>query len=97
MPPLPLEYQGAAAIGAFLSDRADARGTPLRLVATRANGQPAFGCYLPPARGGTPFGLLVVGLAGGRIAELTWFAEPGSFERFGLTSRLREDRDRSGP
>ena len=69
----------------------------LRLVATLANGQPAFGCYLPPARGGTPFGLLVVGLAGGRIAELTWFAEPGSFERFGLTSRLREDRDRSGP
>src|SRR3954470_16647725 len=31
MPPEPYEYQGRAAIGAFLSDRAVHRGTPLRL------------------------------------------------------------------
>jgi RNA polymerase sigma-70 factor (ECF subfamily) len=43
MPPEPYEYQGQAAIGAFLSDRAVRRGAPLRLVPTRANGQPAFG------------------------------------------------------
>src|SRR5438552_3953514 len=40
MPPQPYEYQGAAAIGQFLDDRAVRRGAPLRLVPTRANGQP---------------------------------------------------------
>jgi RNA polymerase sigma-70 factor (ECF subfamily) len=47
MPPLPHEYQGAAAIGAFLRDREVRRGAPLRLVPTRDNTQPAFACYLP--------------------------------------------------
>ena len=47
MPPEPHEYQGHAAIGVFLDNRAVRRGTPLRLVPTGANGQPAFGCYLP--------------------------------------------------
>jgi ketosteroid isomerase-like protein len=44
MPPLPYEYQGAVAIRRFLHDRETRRGAPWRLVATRANGQPAFGC-----------------------------------------------------
>jgi len=47
MPPEPYEYQGQAAIAAFLHHRADLRGAALRLVPTRANTQPAFGCYLP--------------------------------------------------
>ena len=47
MPPQPYEYQGHDAIGAFLRDRAVRRGAPLRLVPTRANGQPAFGVLLP--------------------------------------------------
>ncbi len=47
MPPLPYEYQGPEAIGRFLRDRARRRGGPLRVVPTRANGQPAFGCYFP--------------------------------------------------
>jgi len=46
MPPEPYEYQGAGAIGAFLRDRTALRGAPL-LVPTRANTQPAFGCYFP--------------------------------------------------
>src|SRR5829696_8643632 len=44
MPPLPLEYQGRDAIAAFLGWREEVRGRPLRLVPTRANTQPAFGC-----------------------------------------------------
>ena len=51
MPPAPLEYQGPAAIGRFLSSvPAGGRLDLFRLVPTRANGQPAFGCYLrdPP-------------------------------------------------
>ena len=45
-PPEPYEYQGPAAIGAFLRGREVARGA-MRLAPTRANGQPAFACYLP--------------------------------------------------
>jgi hypothetical protein len=47
MPPQPLEYQGPEAIAAFLRHRAELRGAALRVVPTRANTQPAFGCYLP--------------------------------------------------
>jgi hypothetical protein len=46
MPPLPFEYIGHAAIWAFLDNRAEARGGPLQARPTRANGHPAFGCYL---------------------------------------------------
>ena len=42
-----LEYQGRLAIAAFLAHRAELRGAPPWVVATRANTQPAFGCYLP--------------------------------------------------
>jgi hypothetical protein len=86
MPPYPFEYQGHAAIAAFLRDRATIRGAPLRLVPTRANGQPAFGCYLPdeqaaPAR---PYGLMVLTLAGERLSAITWFGDSGVFLYFGL-------------
>jgi hypothetical protein len=47
MPPVPLEYQGPVAIGGFLSTvPAGGALERFRLVPTRANGQPAFGCYL---------------------------------------------------
>ena len=45
MPPLPHAYQGHAAIAAFLRGAEERRGAPMRLVPTRANTQPAFGCY----------------------------------------------------
>jgi RNA polymerase sigma-70 factor (ECF subfamily) len=48
MPPAPHEYQGAATIAGFLEAGAAWRcGRHHRLVPTRANGQPAFGCYIP--------------------------------------------------
>jgi RNA polymerase sigma-70 factor (TIGR02960 family) len=50
MPPWPWEYKGPAAISVFLRYLEVERGTPLRLVPTRANGQPAFGCYMPSAQ-----------------------------------------------
>jgi RNA polymerase sigma-70 factor (ECF subfamily) len=88
MPPAPLEYQGAAAIGAFLSDRAARRGRPLRLVATRANGQPAFGCYLPQADVARPLGFLVIRPEGDRIGAMTWFADHSIFSSFALPPSL---------
>jgi RNA polymerase sigma-70 factor (TIGR02960 family) len=89
MPPEPLEYQGAVAIGAFLSHRDAHRGTPLRLVPTRANGHPAFGCYLPTGEMARPYGLLVVTLDGDAISAMTWFADSSVFPVFGLPRRLR--------
>ena len=90
MPPQPFEYQGHAAIAGFLHDRAVLRGRPLRLTATRANGQPAFGCYLPDAETAVPrpYGLMVLTLRGDRISAITWFAERGVFTRFGLPESL---------
>jgi RNA polymerase sigma-70 factor (TIGR02960 family) len=91
MPPEPYEYQGQAAIATFLNDRAVRRGTPLRLVPTRANGQPAFGCYLPspPTDIARPYGLLVLTLNGDQISAMTWFADSSVFPHFGLPRILR--------
>jgi RNA polymerase sigma-70 factor (TIGR02960 family) len=90
MPPEPLEYQGREAIAAFLRHREEARGVPLRVVPTRANTQPAFGCYLPDAQAGIarPAGLFVLTLEGDAAAAMTWFAATGVFERFGLPRTL---------
>jgi RNA polymerase sigma-70 factor (TIGR02960 family) len=94
MPPQPWEYHGAAAIGRFLHDREAHRGTPWRLVPTRANGQPAFGCYLPCPHTdiARPGGLLVLTLAGNGIAEITWFADSSVFPHFGLPRTLPHQR-----
>jgi RNA polymerase sigma-70 factor (TIGR02960 family) len=91
MPPLPLEYQGHDAIGAFLRHREELRGTPLRVVPTRANTQPAFGCYLPDARAAIarPYGLLVLTLEGDGVSAITWFTDTAVFRAFGLPRTLR--------
>jgi RNA polymerase sigma-70 factor (TIGR02960 family) len=90
MPPEPHEYQGRDAIGVFLRGREVSRGR-LRLVPTRANGQPAFGCYLPSAQTDVarPYALCVLTLADDRISAITWFADSGVFPHFGLPRMLR--------
>jgi hypothetical protein len=86
---VPLEYQGAAAIGAFMRASSSYHGgLESRLVASRANGQPAFGCYVAGAVGFEGHGLIVLTLEGGRISAITRFVDNGLLERFGLPSRL---------
>jgi RNA polymerase sigma-70 factor (TIGR02960 family) len=91
MPPWPWEYQGPTAIGVFLRYLENWRGAPLRLVPTRANGDPAFGCYLPSAQTETARArsLAVLTLDGDRISTLTWFTDTGVFPHFGLPRTLR--------
>jgi RNA polymerase sigma-70 factor (ECF subfamily) len=84
MPPLPLEYTGHAAIAAFLDHRAEIRGAPLQLRPTRANGQPAFGCYLHSRA----WGMLALTLSGEQIAEITFFSDPSLVRRFGLPRQI---------
>ena len=90
MPPKPHEYQGPSAIGEFLLGREVRRGR-LRVVPTRANGQPAFACYLPrtPTEIARPYALFVLALEGDRISAITWFADSSVFPQFGLPRTLR--------
>jgi RNA polymerase sigma-70 factor (ECF subfamily) len=90
MPPMPLAYQGPAAVGDFLVTVAWRDGRRHVLVPTRANGQPAFGCYLRDPR--TPIlhahGVLVLGLTGDRIDAITRFHDNALLASFGLPRSL---------
>ncbi len=82
MPPFPLEYIGPAAIAEFLSTvPAGGRLELVRLVETRANGQPAFGAYVD----GDRYGIMVLTLRGEAISAITGFTNPAVFPAFGLT------------
>jgi RNA polymerase sigma-70 factor, ECF subfamily len=91
MPPEPYEYQGPSAIRALLVNMEVRRGVPLRLVPTRANTQPAFGCYLPSAQTdiARPYGLFVLTLQGDKISAITRFTDSSVFPLFGLPRILR--------
>jgi RNA polymerase sigma-70 factor (TIGR02960 family) len=92
MPPVPLQYQGPAAIGGFLSTvPADGRLERFRLVPTRANGQPAFGFYErdPQCPVAHATGLMVLTLDGDRIAAITAFHDTSVFRFFGLPRTVR--------
>jgi RNA polymerase sigma-70 factor (ECF subfamily) len=84
MPPVPGELIGHEAIGAYLDRGAEVRGAPLQLRPTRANGQPAFGCYLRSQ----PWGMIVLTLGGNSVDEITFFENPALPERFGLPEHI---------
>jgi RNA polymerase sigma-70 factor (TIGR02960 family) len=89
MPPVPLEYQGRELAARFFAAVAFRQGRTYRLVATRANGQPAFGAYLRDPRTGIAHanGLLVVTLTGGQICAMARF-DNTVLPRFGLPRTL---------
>ena len=91
MPPQPYEYQGPVAIARFIvHERGGRRDANLRLVPTRANGQPAFGCYLPDPQAAVvrAYGLLVLTLAEDKVSAITWFGERSLLQHFGLPQML---------
>ena len=90
MPPEPYEYQGARAIARFLASAGTVAARHFRLVPTRANGQPAFGCYLPAPRHriARAYGLLVLTLQTSGIVAITWFGDSSLFPHFGLPRTL---------
>jgi RNA polymerase sigma-70 factor (TIGR02960 family) len=85
MPPIPLQYQGRELAARFLTATAFRRSWTSRLIATRANGQPAFGFYVRDPQAGVShaIGLLVLTLSGSRISALTRF-DNSVLPRFGL-------------
>ncbi|MFF4509278.1 sigma-70 family RNA polymerase sigma factor [Streptomyces sp. NPDC001401] len=93
MPPEPLEYQGHASITRFYEALPWWGGKAVRLVPTRANGQPAFGSYLhdPAGPEAHAYGLVVLTLEGDRISAITRFGDNGLFPLFGLPRTLRAE------
>jgi RNA polymerase sigma-70 factor, ECF subfamily len=89
MPPLPLQYQGRQLAARFLTATAFRPGWAARLIATRANGQPAFGFYVRDPQSGVAhaIGLLVLTLSGNRICGMTRF-DTSVLARFGLPRTL---------
>ena len=89
MPPDPVGYQGPQAIVEFLRLRG-IWDHGIRLVATRANYQPAFGYYLPDPQ--APIwranGLIVLTAQGRQVSGLTRFGDTGLLARFGLPRTL---------
>jgi len=81
-------YQGRAAIAAFLRYSADRRGAPLRAVPTRANGLPAFACYLPDGATARPYGMIVLTVEASGITAITWFSDPDVFGHFGVPATV---------
>jgi hypothetical protein len=90
MPPEPLEYQGGPAIAEFFLAISWWGVETIRLVPTRANGQPAFGYYLrdPHSPIAHANGLLVLTLAGDRISAITRFGDNSLLPHFGLPRTL---------
>jgi RNA polymerase sigma-70 factor (ECF subfamily) len=86
----PLGSSEASVKGALQRARASLRGAPLRLAPTRANPQPAFGCYrpCPQAPIARPYGMIVLTLEDDRICAITWFSDSSVFPHFGLPRTL---------
>ena len=98
MPPVTLEYQGHEAIAGFLRDITTWRGPrQYRLIPSRANGQPAFGCYLQDAQAPVfrAHGIIVLTLEGDRISAITRFVDNSNMARFGTAedARLSQRRE----
>ena len=83
------EYQGRDLVARFLRAVVFSPGRRFRLIPVRANGQPAFGVYLPdPWTGGAHAnGLLVLTLAGDQISAMTRF-DNSTLAVFGLPRTL---------
>ncbi len=91
MPPHELWLRGTQQISRwYLGQGIGCRGS--RLLATWANGAPAFGAYKPdPAGGHAPFNIQVLDVSGGRIVGLHHFLYPQLFPAFGLPVHLDEE------
>ncbi len=88
MPPYALWLRGRDEMGKwYLGQGIGCKGS--RLLATAANGRPAFASYRPKAPGvWEPFALQIIEASGGRISAIHNFLYPELFPAFGLPTRL---------
>jgi RNA polymerase sigma-70 factor (ECF subfamily) len=90
MPPYAMWIQGAENITRWMVQPGPSACRGSRLIATSANGSPAFGQYKPdPAGGHAPWSLQVLEISGDRIAAMTMFLDTAPlFPMFGLPDHL---------
>jgi RNA polymerase sigma-70 factor (ECF subfamily) len=90
MPPFAMWIQGAENITRWMVQPGPSACRGSQLIATSANGCPAFGQYKPdPAGGRAPWSLQVLEISGDRIAAMTMFLDtPHLFPMFGLPDHL---------
>jgi RNA polymerase sigma-70 factor (TIGR02960 family) len=89
MPPEPFEFHGPQAIAEFYRSQGF-WGLGVKMVATRANDQPALGYYLPDPNAGVhrSAGLLVLSVSEDRVAAIARFGDRSLLARFGLPRTL---------
>jgi RNA polymerase sigma-70 factor (ECF subfamily) len=95
MPPEAARFEGRDRIGHFFGT-APMEGNldRIRLVPTRANGQPALAAYAQEEVGGQfrAYGVMVFAIEGDRISGIVGFPrQPELFTRLGLPTELRAD------
>jgi RNA polymerase sigma-70 factor (ECF subfamily) len=93
MPPFAMWIQGATDIGRFMVEPGPSQCRGSRLLATSANGCPAFGQYKPDPKGGyMPWALQVLEISDGAITGMQFFLYPLEparlFPSFGLPLHL---------
>jgi RNA polymerase sigma-70 factor (ECF subfamily) len=90
MPPIPVWFQGRAAIATVHSTRIFTPGRQWRLLPTHANGSAAFGLYQREAEAAVYqlFGLMVLGVVGEQIGSLVAFLDLSSLSSFTLLPAL---------
>ncbi len=92
MPPYTGWYQGADTIGTLIDTQCPGGRHDMRMVPTRANGQPAFGLYMRCDDGSyRPFHLQVLTIGPDGVEHVGAFFGPQVFETFGLPDRLPPD------
>lgn len=99
MPPFTGWYQGPSTIGRLIDTQCPGGRRDMPMVATWANGQPAFGLYMRSRDGDfEPFQLQVLTLDRDRVAHVAAFFDTRLFTTFGLPARLPADvRPDAGP
>jgi RNA polymerase sigma-70 factor (ECF subfamily) len=97
MPPSPSWYQGSAAIGTFVAATVFGEGGMFpgraaerwRLLATHANGSPAFAIYQRDEQDEyRAFGLIALTIVGDRLSQIISFIDPSLPPLFGLPAKL---------
>ncbi len=92
MPPFTGWYRGNDNIGRLIDTQCPGGTHDMPMVATRANGQPAFGLYMRTPEGDfEPFHLQVLTLDGDQVTHVAAFFDISLFDRFGLPMRLPAD------
>jgi RNA polymerase sigma-70 factor (ECF subfamily) len=92
MPPYPTWVRGRDAVAALIAAQCPGRPGDTRMVATRANGCPAFAAYQRDTDGVLrAHGVHVLRLVPGAVAAVVAFLDPGLFPAFDLAPVLYED------